>query len=199
MTLDEYRTLFIAITMVSILIAASPTLGFVLTFPSGERFSELWVLGPEHMAEDYPFNVKANETYKVFLGVGNHMGSSCYYGVYVKFRNQTEPLPNSTAGTPSSLPVLYEYRIFVKDGETWETPLTFSFSNVSFVGNSSLVETLTVNDVSFRVDKMASWNANSTGCYYQVFIELWIYNVESNAFQYHNRAVWLWLNMTRNP
>jgi uncharacterized membrane protein len=198
MTLDEYRTLFFAATMVLILVVASPTLGFFVSFSSGERFSELWVLGPGHMAEDYPFNVGANETYKVFIGVGNFMASSCYYAVYVKFRNQTEPLPNSTAGTPSSLPVLYEYRVFVQDGEIWEMPLTFSFRQVSFFENQSFVEDLTINDVTFSVDKLAFWDFNNTGFYYQLFLELWIYNMESNAFQFHNRAVWLWLNMTRN-
>jgi uncharacterized membrane protein len=198
MTLNEYRTLFIAVSMVLILIAASPTLGFVLPFPSGEKFSELWVLGSGHMAEGYPFNVTASETYKVFLGIGNYMASSCYYVVYVKFRNQTESMPNSTAGTPSSLPALYEYRVFIQDGETWEAPLTFSFGQVSFFENRSLVESLAVNDVTFGVDKLASWDLNGTGYYFQLFFELWIYNTESNAFQFHNRAVWLWLNATRS-
>jgi uncharacterized membrane protein len=198
MTLDEYRTLFIAVTLALILVAASPALGFILTFPGGERFSELWVLGPGHMAEDYPFDVKANETYKVFVGVGNHMGSSCYYLIYVKLRNQTESLPNATAGTPSPLPALYEYRLIVKDSGIWEAPLEFSFPQISISENRCLVETLTINDVAFRVDKLASWDLNGTGYYFQLFFELWIYNTESNAFQFHNRAVWLWLNATRS-
>lgn len=170
MTLNEYRTLFIAVTLALILVAASPTLGFVLTFPSGERFSELWILGPSHMAEDYPSSIRANETYDVFVGIGNHMGSSCYYAVYMKFRNQTEPMPNSTAGTPSSLPALYEYRVFIRDGETWEAPLTFSFPQVSFFENQSSVKALTINDVTFKVDKSALWDLNGTGFYYQLFL-----------------------------
>jgi len=198
MTLNEYRTLFVTVTLSLILVGASPILSFVLTFPRGERFSELWVLGPGHMAEDYPFNVGTNETYKIFLGIGNYMTSSCYYMVYVKFRNQTEPLPNSTAGMPSSISALYEYRVFIRDGETWETPITFSFPQVSFFENRSLVEALTINDVTFNVDKSALWDFNLTGYYYQLFFELWIYNTESNAFQFHNRTVWLWLNATRN-
>lgn len=198
MTLDEYRTLFIVATLALILVAASPTLGFVLTFPSGERFSELWVLGPGHMAEGYPFDVKVNETYKVFVGVGNSMGSSCYYMVYVKLRNQTESLPNATAGTPSPLPALYEYRFFVKDSEIWEAPLEFSFSQISIFENRCLVETLTINDVAFRVDKLVTWDLNYTGFYYQLFIELWRYNVESEVFEYHNRFVSRWLNVTGN-
>jgi len=148
------------------------------------------------MAEDYPFNVRADESYLVYVGVGNHMGSSAYYMVYVKFRNQTELLPNATAGTPSSLLPLFEYRVFLEEGESWEAPLTFSFSKVSFFENQSFVESFIVNDGAFSVDKSASWDAENNGYYYQVFIELWMYEAEADAFQFHNRFVSLWLSMT---
>jgi len=148
------------------------------------------------MIEDYPFNVNANGSYKVYVGVGNHMGSSAYYIVYVKFRNQTEPLPNSTDGTPSPLPPLSEYRFFVQDGGTWEAPLTFSFPNVLRLENKCLVEAITINDVVFTVNKQAMWDANRTGFYYQLFLELWIYDTSLKEFQFHNRFVGIWLNMT---
>lgn len=67
---------------------AWPALGFVLPIGRGERFSALYVLGPDRMAEDYPFDVKAGESYRVFLGVEDHVGSSAYYAVYVKLRSQ---------------------------------------------------------------------------------------------------------------
>jgi uncharacterized membrane protein len=69
-----------------------------------ERFSELYILGPGKMAEGYASNVRAGETYKIFLRVGNYMGSSAYYALPVKLRSRVEPLPNSTTGTPSPLP-----------------------------------------------------------------------------------------------
>ena len=148
------------------------------------------------MAEDYPFNVRANESYSVYVGVGNHMGSSAYYIAYVKFRNQGESLPNATAGTPSPLSPLYEYRVFLRDGESWEAPLTFSFSGVSFFENQSLVSSFIVDDDVLGVDKSALWDGENNGCYYQLFIELWICNAESDAFEFHNRFVGVWLNMT---
>jgi len=194
--LKEYRTVFAVSGLILILVASAPSVNLFLLFSGGERFSELWVLGPGHMAEDYPFNVDVNRTYKVFVGVGNHMGSSVYYVVYVKFRNQGEPLPNATAGTPSPLPPLYEYRVFLKDGESWEAPLTFSFSKVSFFENRSLVKGFIVNDEVFNIDKSVLWDDENSGYYCQLFIELWICNAESDAFQYHNRFVGIWLNMT---
>lgn len=196
MNLEDYRTVFAVSGLILILVASAPTLSLVLPFSGGERFSELWVLGPNRMAEDYPFNVVNDTVYNVFLGVGNHMGSSAYYMVYVKFRNQSEPLPNATAGTPSPLSPLYEYRVFLRDGKTWETPLTFSFSGVSFFENQSFVESFTVNDVVFSVGKLALWDGDNNGFYFQVFMELWIYNAGSDAFWFHNRFVGIWLNMT---
>lgn len=196
MNLEDYRTVFVVSGLILILVASAPTLSLVLPFSGGECFSELWILGPNGMAEDYPFNVVNDTVYNVFLGIGNHVGSSAYYMVYVKFRNQSEPLPNATAGMPSLLSPLYECRVFVQDGKTWEAPLTFSFSGVSFFENRSFVESLVVNDVVFSVDKLALWDGDNNGFYYQVFMELWIYNAGSDAFEFHNRFVGLWLNMT---
>jgi len=197
MNLEDYRTVLAAGGLILILAASAPSLSIVVPLSvGGERFSELWLLGPGHMAEDYPFGVRADESYLVYVGVGNHMGSSVYYNVQVKFRNQSEPLPNATAGTPSPLPPLYEYRVFLEDGKSWEAPLTFSFSGVSSFENRSLVESLVINDDVFSVDKLALLDGENNGYYYQLFVELWIYMVESDGFEYHNRFVGIWLNMT---
>jgi hypothetical protein len=196
--LEDYKTVFAAVGLAGVLLFASPTLSLELHFPSGEKFSELWILGPGHMAQDYPFNVRANVEYSVYVGVSNNMGSSAYYVVYVKFRNQTEPLPNATAGTPSPLQPLYEYRIFVQDGKNWEALLTFTLSRVSFLENQSLVGGLTINDVAFSADTLALWDAENEGHFTQIFLELWIYSSDSNEFQFHNRFVGIWLNVTKS-
>jgi hypothetical protein len=194
--LEDCKVVFAAVGLIGVLILASPTLGLVLHLPGGEKFSELWVLGPGHMAEDYPFNVTAGVNYLVYVGVGNHLGSSTYYVVYVKFRNETEPLPNATSGVPSVLEPLYEYRVFLEDGGNSDVPLAFSFSNVSSVGGQSTVGNLTINGVPFIVDKSVSWDAENSGYFYQLFMELWIYDPASDGFSFHNRFVSRWLNMT---
>jgi len=197
MSLEDYRTLFVVTILGLMLIAALPTVSMVLSIPSGaERFSELWVLGPTHMAEGYPFTVQVGEQYRLFVGVGNHMGSSTYYVVYVKFRNQTQPLPDTLTAMPSPLPPLCEFHGFVVDGETWEAPLTFAFVNVSCSGNSSLVGEMSINDLTFSVNSPSTWNQENKGFYYQLFFELWLYDVASRSFQFHNRFVGIWLNMT---
>jgi len=194
---QDYRTLFLGISLGFVLLAASPALSIVISFPSGEeRFSELWLLGPNHMAEDYPFNVQVGEQYNVYLGLGNHMGGSMYYAVYVKFRNQTQPLPNAIMSLPSSLPSLYEFRAFVPDGGAWEKLVTFSVLEASLYENLSFVNRLVINDRGVRVSSSAIWDSENKGFYYQLFFELWLYDVTSQSFRFHNRLVGIWLNMT---
>jgi hypothetical protein len=193
----DVKLLYVFSCVALSLIILSPTLAAAVTFPGGEQFSELWVLGPGRMLEGYPFNVSAGEFYKVYLGVGNHMGSLGYYRVYVKFRNQSEPLPNSTAGLPSPLEPIFEYNVLLRNNETWEREFSFSFEGVSFEGNVSRVSKVLAGGYAVDVDKIAVWNATNNGFYYELFFELWIYNTTVSGFQFHNRWVGFWLNMSR--
>jgi len=132
----------------------------------------------------------------IHVGVGNHMSCSEYYVVYVKFRNQTQPLPNATASEPSSLSPLYEFQFFLADGETWETSVSCIIEDVRFDGNSSFVTGISINDHVFAVDRFSSWNSQQNGFYYQLFFELWLYSGDLQVFQFHDRFVGIWLNMT---
>jgi len=121
------------------------------------------------------------------------MGSSEYYEADVKFRNASESLTNSTM--PSSLPPLYEYRVFLGDGHVWEGALTFSF-DVNIAGNNCIIGRVRVNNLEFEMNKTAVWDNAYSGFYYQVLIELWQYNRTSQGLFYDGRFVSLWLNMT---
>jgi len=132
----------------------------------------------------------------IHVGGGNHMSCSQYYVVYVKFRNQTQPLPNATASEPSSLSPLYEFQFFLADGETWETSVSCIIEDVRFDGNSSFVTGISINDHVFAVDRFSSWNSQQNGFYYQLFFELWLYSGDLQVFQFHDRFVGIWLNMT---
>ena len=105
-------------------------------------------------------------------------------------------MPNITTSVASPLPPLYEYHVFLEEGKSWEAPVTFSFSGVSFAENQCLVEDCRVNDLSSSVDKVAIRDAGNNGYFFQLFAELWIYNVKSRDFQFHNRYVQFWLNMS---
>src|SRR5665647_1249768 len=167
MQLDNYRIIFIAVGLIGILLFASPTIApLIKPPPSEQHFSELYVLGPNHVLKDIPFNIKAGVTYSVYLGVVNQMGSSNYYTSYVKLGNETQLLPNSTTTTPSLIPGLYEYKSFIKDGATWEVPLTFQVNQLSFHNNISQLDGVTINGIEFPVKQTSIWNADKTGYYY---------------------------------
>lgn len=198
MTLDDYRTLFMVGGLLLVLVAASPGLCVVFPFPEGERLSELWHLGPGHMAEDDPFNVTAGAMQgPIYVGVANHMREPQYYLAYVKFRNRTQPLPNITTAEPSPLPPLYEFCFVLADGASWEAPVRFVIPDVAFAGDVSSVAAIVINDRRFPVDLTSAWDVEHRGFYYQLFVELWRYDVAMESFQFHNRFVSLWLNLTR--
>ncbi len=198
MNLQGYKALLLVVIAVLALLAASPALQRLLVYPQTEFFTEMWLLGPGHTAENYPFNVTRNANYGVFLGIGNHLGQCAYYVVEVKFRNESMSAPNSFNRTPSSVPALYNMAVFVADKEVWEQRLTFSF-DYQFDAALSRVEfnSMTLNDVTLNLGGLSSeWNANTSRFYGNLIFELWIYNESTSSFQYHERFVDLKLNMT---
>jgi hypothetical protein len=196
LSLADFKHLFIAVGLIGVIVFSVPSALVFVHLPAGEKFSELYVLGPGRMAEGYPFNVNASGDYGVFLGVVNDLGRSAYYEAVVKLRNATEPLPNATSGVPSPLPALYSYEVFLSDGQAWEEPLVFRFDDVAFGVNVSSVGRIRVNDAWSNVNETAVWDDANAGFFYQVFVELWLYDAVSSVFAYHNRFVGLWLNMT---
>lgn len=178
-----------------VLLIASPVIGDIVHFPEGEQFSEIFLLGPEKMAQDIPFNIVPGQNYSVYLGVGNYMGEATYYVCKVKLRNQTELSPNSDTQTASPLQTLYEYHYVIKNGENCTEPLTFSISAVSQDENMVVLQSITINNVDFNVDKIAQYDPDNDGYYYQLFVELWAYNSASEVTQYQNRWVFFWFKI----
>jgi hypothetical protein len=155
------------------------------------------MLGPNHTFENIPFNIKAKVNYSVYLGVVNRMGTSFYYTSFVKITNQTESLPNANLRTPSQLPALYEFKSFISDGGIWEVPLTFRVNELAFIDGTSQLSSITINGINLSVNQTSAWNSEKKGYYYNLFVELWIFNSTLGISQYHNRFVELSLNMTQ--
>jgi hypothetical protein len=125
------------------------------------------------------------------------MGSLGCFRVYVKFRNQSEPLPDRINKLPSSLEPIFEYNVLLRNNETWETVFSFSFAGVSFEGNVSRVSKVLVDGYAVDVDKTAVWNETNNRFYYQLFFELWAYNATVSGFQFQHRSVGFGLNLTK--
>jgi len=198
MNLQEFEVLFIVVISVSALLVASPVLQRLLVYPQTEFFTEMWLLGPEHRAENYPFNITSGNNYRVFLSIGNQLASCAYYSIQVKFRNQTQPAADSFNRKASSLAPLYSFTAFVGDKETWETPIVFSF-DYAFNKNFSQVNfnRILFNNVSLNLDGYSTaWDPETNRFFGNLFFELWIYNDTLGTFQYHERYIDMKLNMT---
>jgi len=197
MKLEGYKLIFVVVGLIGVLLIATPALFRVIRLPGGEQFSELYLLGPDHNAQNYPFDIAVGQNYSVYVDVGNHLGSSAFYVLYIKLGNGTDQMPNATLGTPSSLHPLYEYRFSIQDGMTWESLVNFSFSSASVSGNNSQINTLQINDVAFNVDKSSIMDSDKTAFTYRLLFELWIYDSSFNAISFNDRFVDLQLSLTR--
>jgi hypothetical protein len=201
--LKEYKVLLLVVTAVLALLVASPALQRLLVYPQTEFFTEMWLLDSEHKTENFPFNIKSNRNYTIFLGVGNQLGSCAYYSIQVKFRNQTQPAADSFTRTASSLPLLYSIAVFVADKGTWELPITFSFAYTYSEDpfNASLskvnVNNIMLNGATLNLeDFSATWDPEKSVFFGNLFFELWIYNDAVGGFTYHERFNDLKFNMT---
>ena len=54
MKLGDYKLIFVAVGLIGVLLIASPAIAGAIRLPGGEQFSELYLLGPDQMAENYP-------------------------------------------------------------------------------------------------------------------------------------------------
>jgi uncharacterized membrane protein len=195
---QEYKVLFTVVISVSALLVASPVLQRLLVYPQTEFFTEMWLLGPEHKAENYPLNITIGENYHVFLGIANHLGQCAYYLIQLKFRNQTQSAADSFNRTSSSLPSLYSINVFVADKESWELPVAFSF-DYSYDANLTRVNftRLLFNNAALDLSEYsAAWGPQTNRFFGNLFFELWIYNDTIGNFQYHERYTDLKFNMT---
>lgn len=194
---NHYKIILLSLGLAIALLIASSGASVLIPAPSGEEFSELYVLGPQRLAADYPHNVVPGNDYTVFLNVGNHMGSTAYYLVYVKLLVTSDNLPNTDLRTASPVKALYEKRFIVMDGDVFEVPITFSISSTVVSENQIRIDRLLLNDDIIELNKMVTWNSTKSEYPFRLLFELWNYNTQLNIFEFDNRFVYLGLNCTQ--
>ena len=195
MNFRQIKTVYTFFCILLCLIFIAPTLFVTIPLPNSESFSEMWLLGDNNMIETGAFNILLTEPSTVYLGVANHMDKLEYYTVYVKLRNQSQALRETSPQLPSPIKSIFAYHLFLTNNEPWETPFTFSFETVSFEGNISRISTLSINGKEVSVNTTLARDTISGHFRCQILFELWIYNSTISGFQYHNRSVWFWINL----
>jgi len=195
--LSNYRIILITIGLIGVLLFASPTIALLVKLPPGQEYSEIYLLGPNHDLSNLPFYIEPNVSYLLYLGITNNLKSAGYYTCLMKFGNDSTLLPNQALGTPSSLPSLYEYNVFLDSGATWETPFTFEIDTLNFANNTAEVSGVNINGVDYPISLTSAWDSNRTGYFYNFIVELWLFNGTQGAIQYNDRFVSLILNMNQ--
>lgn len=195
--LNTYRIIFLAIGLIGILLFASPTIVLFSEPRTGQSFSEIYILGPDQTFETVPFNITSMATYLVYLGVTNNVGHSSYYTCIVKIGNESSAFPDIKKASPSDLPQIFEYQIFLRNGETWQAPMSIQVSQVDFAEKSCKLSTITINGIPNSVNITSSWNPTLKGFYFNFIIELWAFDPALGFSQFNNRFVSIPLNMTQ--
>lgn len=198
MAAQQYKSLILVVTAVLALFAASPAIQQVTVTPNTDPLTEFSILGVYHNAT-YPFNVSLGQSYPLYLDVSNHLGSYGYYEIEIKFRNQTESGPGSFNQTSSSLAPIGEFSLCVANNQQVELPVNVSFTYQPTPNNAAQLEMqqITVNGFPLSLGQTTiAWDPQRLGYYGNLFFELWRFNDTTNAFQYDQRYVGLWFNMT---
>lgn len=117
---EEVQAVILAILVVAGAFAASQLYlrGRVI-----EPFSELGLLGPKMKIGDYPKVVLVNETFRLYLYVGNHEGRTMYYVIYGKLGDNTT-FVNETV--PADAPVIATYEVLLTHGQNVTIPVELS-------------------------------------------------------------------------
>jgi hypothetical protein len=199
---NDYRTLFVTVSLVFILISTVPIISRVMPVNT-ESFFVMRVLGENMMLEQYypndnP-NIQVGSLVRWHVGVYNYMGSVQYVAVRVKLLNSTLSSPDSDGCVPSGVPAFFEFRHVLVNNETWIFPFYWNISETDYQGNVIIINEIVVNDVALRLDASAVSGSN-----FRMVFELWVYNDAMHDFEFawksgqEDRCVWnqIWFNAT---
>lgn len=194
MSLHQYKALILIVTAVSALLIASPVIQQFIAYSQTDYLTELSLFGPYHNAT-YPYNIVSDNAYQFYLDVTNHLGSSTYYVIEVKFRNQTQSSADSFNHSSSELPPLSQITFFAADKQTVELPFTVTF-NYHLKNMQIEFSEITINGfpIKFKSTSIV-WDSQRNGFFGNLFFELWIFNGTVGSFQYNQRYVSLWFKL----
>ncbi len=122
------------------------------------------------------------------------MGSTEYYMVSVNLCNSTGYSPAVNDSERISCEPIYKYNVFIGNGKTWETSVTFRFEDVFIVGKDLSIGYLVINDTAFPVEVSTLLNSDNEG-FFELSFELWRYDGVSDSFRFDDREVNLSLKM----
>lgn len=123
-TMDKVLTIGIALMM----ILSVGMLVYIIVVPrEGESFTEFYILGPNHKADEYPRNIHLNESRFLFIGIGNHEHEDVNYTLVLSIDPEAV---NHTVGSFDNVTISRtnqpSMEILVEDDRTVEVNCNFS-------------------------------------------------------------------------
>lgn len=91
----------VSLIIIILLLIAVVGIVYIIVNPSpNERFTELYILGANNQAGDYPTNISLNEAGNITIGIVNHEDATTNYNLIAKLNgltisNQTYTLTNN--------------------------------------------------------------------------------------------------------
>ncbi|MFC1802864.1 DUF1616 domain-containing protein [Thermoproteota archaeon] len=189
------RTWVFVITLVGSSLLAWPVIQTYLPSIEDEKYTELFILGSSHEADNYPHKVQSGETYGIYAVVVNHRDASSYYQLHVKIRSTSDPPSNPLEGEPSNRNTITSYPIILSDEGQWEKAISFLFPEINQTNEPVHVQEIVIGDTAFTVDKTFPLNPETGSSKLGLFFELWILDEATSSFQYDNRFVEIWLDI----
>lgn len=191
MNLGQYKILAVVIAATVALFLASPVLSQLLSNTQTDNFTEFSLLGPNHDTATYPYSIKSGQSFTLYLDIDNHLGYVGNYLIELKFGDEFSSLPNSFNKTSSTQPVLWETPVTVDNQKKLEMPLT-----ISLTYDSATLRSITINGYSVDGKSIVVTSDPKGGLFGNLFFELWLFNDTTNSYDYNQRYVGLWLNLT---
>jgi len=125
--------------------------------------------------------------------VRNQMGCSMLYSIYVKLRNQTQPMPIPNNSSPCPIASICEFTFSIPNGEVWESEIDFNILKVSVTDNKLTINAISINGTAYKGNYVAAYDDFHNSYPFQFIFELWYFDVSQDEFQFHDRFVYLWL------
>ena len=187
--LDTYRKPLILITLVLVLVSTFIAIVIFLPFNS-EKYSEIWLLGENRVANDLPYSIDGNHL--IYVGVANHRGVDESYLVSLKIRDVAQVQLDSSSSGPSSSPSIHDFSVVVNDDESVELPIQFSFGDFDVETDSLVLGDIRVNDVVYSIDTEILKDEELFSV--QLLFELWRFDELSEGYIFQDLAVSFWLH-----
>jgi uncharacterized membrane protein len=112
------------ILIISIISAIFVTIFVIVVPKEGEKFTEFFILGENMKAADYPSKVFVENSYPLYIGVGNHEYRNVTYTIETYLLNMTFHPENNTS-TISRMSLLDSFNISIPHNETSTQQYTF--------------------------------------------------------------------------